>query len=150
MADLTDDMLTQRLRAALKLEANQPTPPWWSPLVTDAVSFARGEVRSRLVARGYSASQITQWERLEEFGKDIGLWHLLLNGGLLEAYPELEKLLPLLDRRTELDTVVLLSPDGEHLHAEIEHHGLVGHGRMKNNADLVALDETTGKPKVDW
>lgn len=118
----TDDILAD-VAAALKYD---PTalPEFWSELAERGHSSAQGVIKSTLLARGFTLDQVNNWDRLEEFERDLSLFWTLSRGGAYGAVsPEFLKTL---DRREELKTV-LVAVSGVWIQPG-EQPGTCGHG----------------------
>ena len=106
----------------------------WTNLSSNGNAWAKATIRRSLLARGYSATQVTGWDDYDEFNCDLGIWHTLTRGGAVdEALINAEKL----DRRKDLkDCVVTIDgvfayPEGEALYAE---------GALDDSADTITAD----------
>jgi hypothetical protein len=102
----TEPNLRARL-ADLLSQLDASLPPKWSSIITDSLAAAAGDVKASLLARGYTISQIDNWDRLDEFVIDIGLFWCLTKGGMLGNYSDL--FIQKIDRRKELLTAPLLN-----------------------------------------
>lgn len=101
---LTDAELKTSLAATLKV-ASGDLPAYWDTLVTECNSAAYLDVRGGLLQRGFTSTQVDAWDRGKEFQRDIGLYWLLVKGAGLHEYDQ--KFVMLLDRRKELQTVIV-------------------------------------------
>ena len=100
---ITDAELKNAVANILQVDPSG-LPAFWDDLVSKANVAAYQDVYTGLVTRGFSIAQISGWDRMGEFVKDIGLYWSLLRGGALGSYGEGYKGL---DRRKELDTVTV-------------------------------------------
>lgn len=103
---ITDETLKQALADILKKSAGDLSD-YWDRIITDANQSATDDITYRLMARGYSVSQIDQWDQRVTFNRDIGLFWALTRGGGLGDYSDLW--INKLDRRKELETVALFA-----------------------------------------
>lgn len=111
----TADQITAVLAAQLKVDTTQtPLDAFWSTLVAQAQTRAYNEIQMRLLERGYTAAQISAWDRGAEFELDIAVWWCLTQGAGLSAADL--KGVDRFDRREELRSVsvsnagVLINP----------------------------------------
>lgn len=101
----TDDGIALRLAAVLQLNSRAELSPFWESIFPDAHDAAYNEVVAALVGRGYTISQVNQWDRRTEYEIDLSLWWSLVKGEYdAENNPQL---LEKLDRRPELLTTVV-------------------------------------------
>lgn len=110
MAFLTNAELLEFVQASLKKEDIE-SGSYWEGLAERGNRRAKGSINRALSSRGYSASQIAEWDDLQEFNENIGLYWVLVYGGLTANYDPtfIEKLLACIE---ELATCVVLI-DGE-------------------------------------
>lgn len=83
----------------------------WDRQCEEAMRSAYLDIRGALIQRGFTAAQISLWERGAEFQRDIGLYWALVRSG--STVPMDDRILERLDRRKELMTVVVEIDSGE-------------------------------------
>lgn len=110
MAFNTAAVIKQRLADTLQKDVDT-LEDWWEGIVTQARTFAYQEVVGRLMSRGYSRTQVDDWDRGAEFEGDLALWYCLVRGGAANAYDP--RFIDMLDRRKELAAVAVFA-SGEH------------------------------------
>lgn len=103
---ITDLELKTSLAATLKVLVSD-LPAYWDVLIPECNESAYYCIRGILLQRGFLVSQIDNWDRGREYQIDLGLYWLLVKGAGLHEYDD--KFILLLDRRKELETVVVES-----------------------------------------
>lgn len=143
---VTDNELTAIVTASLKKAAADMATlangdaSYWPTLIADANLAAYNEIVGRLVARGYTKTQIDTWDRGAEVQKKIGLYWSLVEGGALDGFDDkwvnkLERYF--LGQDNVLDTAILtasgevLNPDGA--------PGTVSLGPLKTDQDMFVM-----------
>lgn len=133
MAYVTNDRLSNYYASVLRVAqgpsgvASSISPQF----VTDANTFAYNIIRSKLRARGYSLTDIDQWDRREEFNLKLGTYNLLLSAANLQSddtWPEKYNI------EDQLDDVIV-TIDGEPVEIETEDANAES-GRMACYSDL--------------
>ncbi len=106
----------------------------WTNLSANGNAWAQATIRRSLLARGYSATQVTGWDDYDECNRDLGVWHAVTRGMAIDdALINIEKM----DRRKDLkDCIVTVGgvlsyPEGEALYAE---------GELDDSADTITAD----------
>ena len=141
MAFLTDDVLKEKLANELKVLGIALTDADWDNIVKDSNASARNEILTKLLARGYSVAQIRDdWDRLEEFQTDIGLYWCLVKGANLNLGQISLEIIKLHDRRAELDSIALLDGDVLIDPDEEDVGGEVSAGNLNTDDDLFTKD----------
>lgn len=108
MAAATSAQIKTQLAHCLKI-AEASLPSYWDQHVATAATFARQEVRGRLLERGFEAADVDAWDRLYEFTLDLGVWKSLMLGGEYASFDPAA--LDALDRRGELAGVTVFVND---------------------------------------
>lgn len=132
---ITNDVLKARLVACLQRAGLTDSDSNWDLIVADANEWAYNEIVSALLERGFTISQINEWDRREEFNKSLGLFWCLVLGGVTHAYDD--KFIRDLDRREELKTV-FVSTGQEPVDPETENR--ISTGMLENDADVFTMD----------
>lgn len=101
---LTDDEFRESLAITLKIDVGR-LGKHWDLLCQEAHKSAYFDVRGALLARGYAASEVDNWDRGPEFERDIGLFWALLRGSRFHNYGT--DVVDKLDRREELKSVMV-------------------------------------------
>lgn len=101
MAVIVTDVL-QRIADAIKKDPST-LQAWWVNHANSALVYAQNEVKGKLIARGFTSSQIASWDRYDEFVSDIALFRALVLGGMLEGFDR--TWVDCIDRRKELKAV---------------------------------------------
>lgn len=105
MSFVTDGQLLAMVADRLKVRPAD-LPAYWADSITpQANESAYQEVLGRLLDRGFTKTQIDQWDRGAEFQQAIGLYLALVNGGAYAGYDA--GVLQMLDRRKELKEVLV-------------------------------------------
>jgi hypothetical protein len=134
MAFITDATLEAMLAAALKLaDGTSALSSFWTTLVTQCNLRAYGEIKGRLLRRGFTAEQVDAWDRGAEFQTDIGLYLTLMYGGALENFDE--AFIKRINRIGELKTVQVYDDD-EAISPEAT-PGTVGYGTRNTDPDAI-------------
>lgn len=135
---------TTELKAAYQAvkTSNGTFPPASDETVTAARVFAYGEIYGRLAKQGYSKAQVDAWDRLPEFGRDLGLWKISKERVVFPQgnYPPEDHVIHW-DRRAELDEI-LLTIDGEIVEPEGATGAGIVSGRMTTDGDTFVYGET--------
>lgn len=87
---------------AIKVE-HTALPERYIEIVSDANTAAAADITSALTGRGYTSSQIDEWDRRVEFNKHLGLFWCFISGNVSSTYSDV--MINKLDRRKELQTV---------------------------------------------
>lgn len=98
---LTDIEFRKVVAGALKVR-EQELAGYWDQIAQDAHGRAYKQVRGALLARGFTAAAVDNWDRGAEFEHDLGLFWCMVLGDWPSR--DLEQI-KLLDRRKELETV---------------------------------------------
>jgi hypothetical protein len=105
VAFVTDQQLLEAVADRLKVAAKDLPDHYAATIVPQANAGAYQEILGRLLNRGFTKSQIDQFDRGAEFQLSIGLYLSVVNGGAYAGFdPEVVRAL---DRRRELDTVLV-------------------------------------------
>lgn len=89
---------------------------YWDTIIGEQNQAAADEIRARLQARGFTSTQVEDWDRKVTFNKMIGLYWCLVEGGCLDAFDDrfIERLrvhfLESLDTVAVLNNGILQSP----------------------------------------
>ena len=75
-------------RAGVAVTTDVTQSTFWPPIVTQASASAWGEIRDRLIRRGWTPAQVSAWDRGAECQKQIGTYNALRDGGCLENFSE--------------------------------------------------------------
>lgn len=105
MPYLSDAELLTAVTACLKKAEMEVDSPW-QDIVARANRKAKGQIKRSLVARGYSVAQVEDWEDLQEFNENLGLYWALTLGGVAADFDD--KFIKSLDRAEELARVMVL------------------------------------------
>ena len=105
MAFTTDTVCLQDLADALQKGGTADLTDFQISMSSKSHAWAYGEIVSALTARGFLIAQITQWDRGNEFERDLSLYRSLCHGGVGQNIDE--KWAKTFDRREDLKTVVL-------------------------------------------
>ena len=109
MPTVTANQLHFSLSKLLKFGDEGTMPAYWDDTVAEAATFAYNEVRGVLESRGFSLTDVQNWDRLLEVTRDLGLWRSIVMGGAYGKFdPEVIKAL---DRRQELHTILVAVND---------------------------------------
>lgn len=135
MAFLTDAELLDFVQASLKKE-DLESGSYWEALAARGNRRAKGSISRALSSRGYSASQVAQWDDLQEFNENIGLYWTLVYGGVTANYDPtfIEMLKACIE---DLATCVILI-DGEI--ATPENGGRASWGSMATDDDTFTME----------
>jgi hypothetical protein len=101
---LTDAAILPSLAAQLKVDPSA-IDGTWTTLLADCHVRAYGEIRRRILQRGYTAAQLAAWDDGPELERDITLWWTLTQGAGLATIDPRE--IDHLDRREELGSISL-------------------------------------------
>jgi hypothetical protein len=105
---------------------------YWGEFILQAQTWAYQEIVSRLLARGFTPTQINSWDRGAEYERALTLWWALQRGAGLEGYDD--KFLKMFDRRAELNTVFVSVGGGWQPPADTP--GTVGTGALSTGRDM--------------
>jgi hypothetical protein len=137
MAFTSTAILATRLANHLKLAGGSADlADFWTNIISDSLNSAYLDIVSALMARGYTKAQVDAWDRGSEFETDIGLYWCLVKGAGLHGYDS--TYIKLLDRRKELETVLLL--DGSSLLETSTETGTPGYGNLDDTNDQFRRD----------
>jgi hypothetical protein len=100
---ISDTELTTFVGDQLKTSVSQLPAYYTSTILPRANTAAWQEIQGRLLARGFSASQIAAWDRGAEFQADLGTFWAITHSGFYAGFDK--ETLKLMDRREELDKV---------------------------------------------
>lgn len=132
MPFLTDDDLKGSVKAFLKVKASEALPTYWDEIITRSNDSAYQDIVGVLLGRGYTMSQISTWDRREEFNRDIGMFWALTRGMGAHDYSDIH--IMKLDRRKELQTVALQTSNEQKDPERIE--GIIVSGTLDDEDDL--------------
>ena len=130
--------------ASLLSKAPADLPSLWDGIITRANADAYGDIKRRLAVRGYTIAQIDAWDDGAEFQHSIGLFWTLSRAAGLHDYND--KFVNRLDRRAELDEVVVLTGAEVVIPGNTTTAETMGTGRIKTQPqDVFAglMDKTT-------
>ncbi len=133
MAFTKDDQIMKRLAGLLK-QTVDGMEEYWGTIVTDSRTAAYNEILSRLLARGFTPAQIASWDRGPEFEKDIALYWCLVKGEAAPTERPDDTLLEKLDRRDDLDDV-LVTVGGILIDPAADSGNVIGFGYVDETAD---------------
>lgn len=99
---ITDAVLTKAVKDVIVRPVDEALIPQWETTITRANREAYGIIVRSLAKRGYTKTQIDQWDDGAEFQESIGLWRVLttLRAMIPDTYSQ--EALNQLDRRMEL------------------------------------------------
>lgn len=150
MSFVTNATVLSVLEGMLKVTSGSTATiaPYWSSLVTVANTQAYGEILSAFALRGYTPTQVDEWDRGAEIQTDQALFFALEKGAGLHTFNDV--LVKELDRREALKTLpltdggVVLNPldtDGDEIEPVTNTPpGLVSHGAFSTDDDLFVFD----------
>lgn len=110
---ITDENFTKRLKAILRDESFA-FDDIESSLITTSITDAYNLIRSKLISRGVSPTDILNWSRGAEFQSDIAVYMYCISTGLHQTSQNTEDQRSWwkeFDRRKELDTVEVVLGD---------------------------------------
>lgn len=107
MSFLSDAQLTAALHDCLQIKGDNPTAKFWATIITAANNEAYYIILDALLQRGWSKTDIDQWDRGFEFQRDIGVWKCLTQGSAMAPTLYSGTALAQLDRREELKRVAV-------------------------------------------
>jgi len=110
----------------------------WTEIATDALDMAYAEIRSILVNRGYTTTQVDAWDDLDAFWKRQAVYLAMAAGAGLHNYDDrfIEKLKPDLKF---LETAQI-SINGEQATPDDESEGMVLRGDLDTEEDTYTKD----------
>ncbi len=141
MAAATAAQIKTALSNVLKFSSESVMPDYYDDLASRAATFAYQQVATRLCNRGYRQTEdVDAWDELAQFTLDLGLWKALTQSG---SYDErVKSLMESLDRREELDTVILMV-NRVFIRPPADQAGTVAFGGIINqNSGIFRLDES--------
>lgn len=107
MANYLDDAaLLVKLQNRLHL-SDGTLANWWTSVVGDANNYATQKIRSKLLARGFSLTQISGWEGVQEFALRLAVCHAMRIACTTQAYDQ-SAVEAICKVEEELDTVALV------------------------------------------
>jgi hypothetical protein len=134
---ITDADLKQALADLLKYDVLDLNPSW-DRLVPLANADAAGDINSILLAKGFTAAQIDQWDNRVTYNRDIALYHLLVKGAALAAYDQTT--VDKLDRRKMLEESAALMINGAIVTPGADDSAGVGGGVIDDSNYRINMD----------
>jgi hypothetical protein len=134
MPYITDAQLKQAVKDRLGLAADQPLASRWDSIIADANQAGWQDIVNHLRARGYTQAQVDAWDSRAVFNRDQGLFWALTNGAGLHGFDD--RYIGKLDRRAELDGLVILIVGVATAPGDTAGEGQVKSGALKTDADL--------------
>lgn len=128
---LQDSDIQTQLAAVLKTDASNLDPYWTATLIPTWHANAYQDIVTRLTARGFTGNQIASWDRGKEFESCLSLFWLLTQGSGLHDFDD--RAIERLDRRKELDTMLITSQGIELVPGVVGEGKTVGSGVLNEN-----------------
>jgi hypothetical protein len=138
------DELREYVASHLAKGPTEPLKPHWDVILPAALDAAYGTIWGAFAAKGFTQSQVDQWDRGAEFQRDIAAWFALKRLAVIHPDVVGQQHLTELDRRPELFgtnemPAVVLTVDGQAVYPEGT-YGLVTTGPMRTADDLFLMD----------
>lgn len=105
MSFATDASILTKVKSLLKKANSATIPTAISAHITSYNTKAYNDIIAALMARGYSAGDVSDWDRGEEFNIDLACWWAINDAGVTEQFDDRD--LAKLDRRAELLTCAI-------------------------------------------
>lgn len=120
---------------------------YWSNALSQSHSWAWTQIVQRLMARGYTLSQINSWDQPygADYERNLTLWAVLCRSAAMQAVEE--RTIGMFDVRKDLDEVMLIVggiaayPAGD--------PGTVGVGDVSTESDIFVLPPSGGFDPFD-
>lgn len=109
MAAVTYSETLAKVCSILKIEVAD-APAYYEQVIVDAITASWNQIKTKLIGRGYSISQVQSWDRAREFNLDGATYWAFTIGGIPRPHDR-EALNKLEEKLAELDTVDILVGD---------------------------------------
>lgn len=138
MAWTTDTEIKTAVASLLKLSSVNDLPSHWDDPVTAANTAAYNWLRGKLAGRGYSPSQMNEWDARRDYNRRAALCHLYREMGLQELpVTSLDRICESLKEMDDID----LTADGELLVPENAGGGSIGTGAYADSDDIHTIHD---------